>query len=1096
MSIISNLEDTMTTIEQKNVTTAGDQLQPAPEIKRETRFAVVMYGGVSLAIYIYGVAKELYSMVRATARTKSAADGKEYYLLNDGQLSDVERVYRKLGVSLGTKFVVDILSGTSAGGINAIYLAKALVNGQSLNLLKDVWLEQGDISNLINDKDSVIRGLEPNNPPRSLLNSPRMYYFLLKALHDMDKEKDRIASPDGLSPFVEELDLNITATDIRGLHVDLPISNARVQELKYRHVFRFHYSTMEAAGWESESAKKAALSNAADTSNEYSNDFIQDNNPFLAYVARCTSSFPFAFEPMRLDDIKHVLKLRDFEGNYKYTPERWDDFYKDYSKAGDEFPIRSFGDGGYIDNKPFSYATEALLRRRADQPVDRKLIYIDPSPEHPEISPNGERPDALQNVMAALLSIPRYEPIREDLERVIERNRLIARMNEVIRHIDFVPGLKKEVKEWQKNPSQWAGKFFDKELIDWLGISYATYHQLRVASVLENLNTTFLRAFKWEESGGRADDFQVLMEGWRHHYYAVDPQLAATHWSENDILFRLDTTWRMRRIVFLQNIINTLLQALPSDNESPASDPHELEKAIAQANQILKTGKIRKAISSFKSEELRKELTAIKYQINDAYGHLRARGRKARSRTVMSSKHADTDMQNYVGELTGLKALLDGSQLKELAKEAQNILEKNAVPSPALAEVFAQIERTTSALAEHLPNKERRGYVCQTMSNVSRIVITALGGRAPKEKAKDARTPIQKCLSHYHDTFEYYDMLIFPVYYGTNVGESDETEIIRISPEDADSLVNEKGNSKRKLAGTTLMNFGAFFAREWRENDMLWGRLDAAECVIKAIMQESEERDTILHDVQAAILQEDLTPRDEAEVYRARNETEKAEREKLLTDKYKERYELQENEKDSLKVTLRRLFKPEKTVQLFKQEYKVDRGFPPAETLMASSRALRVVGYLLDGLAKTHENFSAPAKVLTSAGSIFAGILSVALPNSLGNFLFGGYWVWLLYVFEILLVAAGWLTGSDGMKQFGILSFIITFLTHLLLLVLNDRLKGKRGWLRLPILVIFGVLGIGALLFASFLMYVGLLDIGLLSLPTGPFGAWIAQFID
>jgi hypothetical protein len=37
------------------------------KVEREVRFAVVMYGGVSLAIYINGVAQELLNMVRATA---------------------------------------------------------------------------------------------------------------------------------------------------------------------------------------------------------------------------------------------------------------------------------------------------------------------------------------------------------------------------------------------------------------------------------------------------------------------------------------------------------------------------------------------------------------------------------------------------------------------------------------------------------------------------------------------------------------------------------------------------------------------------------------------------------------------------------------------------------------------------------------------------------------------------------------------------------------------------------------------------------------------------------------------------------------------
>ena len=37
------------------------------EIGQEVRFAVVMYGGVSLAVYINGVVQELLHLVRATA---------------------------------------------------------------------------------------------------------------------------------------------------------------------------------------------------------------------------------------------------------------------------------------------------------------------------------------------------------------------------------------------------------------------------------------------------------------------------------------------------------------------------------------------------------------------------------------------------------------------------------------------------------------------------------------------------------------------------------------------------------------------------------------------------------------------------------------------------------------------------------------------------------------------------------------------------------------------------------------------------------------------------------------------------------------------
>src|SRR6185369_8838699 len=96
-----------------------------------------------------------------------------------------------------------------------------------------------------------------------------------------------------------------------------------------------------------------------------------------------------------------------------------------------------FADGGYLDNKPFTYATETVARRQADLLITRKLIYIEPSPEHPEEQPDLDgKPDAIDNVSAALLSLPRYETIREDLQRVREHNRLVERVNSILKGVD------------------------------------------------------------------------------------------------------------------------------------------------------------------------------------------------------------------------------------------------------------------------------------------------------------------------------------------------------------------------------------------------------------------------------------------------------------------------------------------------------------------------------------------------------------------------------------------------------------------------------------------------------------------------------------
>jgi len=71
-------------------------------------------------------------------------------------------LYRELADELAgdgapVKFVIDILSGTSAGGINAVFLAKALVRGcPSLSSLENFWLEE-DIDKLLNDLQSELR---------------------------------------------------------------------------------------------------------------------------------------------------------------------------------------------------------------------------------------------------------------------------------------------------------------------------------------------------------------------------------------------------------------------------------------------------------------------------------------------------------------------------------------------------------------------------------------------------------------------------------------------------------------------------------------------------------------------------------------------------------------------------------------------------------------------------------------------------------------------------------------------------------------------------------------------------------------------------
>src|SRR5215470_14503487 len=69
------------------------------EYVKEVRFAVVMYGGVSLAIYINGIAQELLRMVRSTSALQ--ADGSANRTpVPEQDLQGTERVYRRLSCLL------------------------------------------------------------------------------------------------------------------------------------------------------------------------------------------------------------------------------------------------------------------------------------------------------------------------------------------------------------------------------------------------------------------------------------------------------------------------------------------------------------------------------------------------------------------------------------------------------------------------------------------------------------------------------------------------------------------------------------------------------------------------------------------------------------------------------------------------------------------------------------------------------------------------------------------------------------------------------------------------------------------------------------
>jgi hypothetical protein len=137
---------------------------------------------------------------------------------------------------------------------------------------------------LVNDSASIpgksangfVSWFREGFPPRSLLNGRRMLFALAEALASISGESEKETG----SPLVDELDLWVTSTDLNGLELPIRLSNATTRERRFGNRYRFRFSRKDGI-----------------------NDFNKQASPFIAYAARSTSAFPFAFEPVRLDSL-------------------------------------------------------------------------------------------------------------------------------------------------------------------------------------------------------------------------------------------------------------------------------------------------------------------------------------------------------------------------------------------------------------------------------------------------------------------------------------------------------------------------------------------------------------------------------------------------------------------------------------------------------------------------------------------------------------------------------------------------------------------------------------------------------------------------
>lgn len=332
---------------------------------------------------------------------------------------------------------------------------------------------------------------------------------------------------------------------------------------------------------------------------------------------------------------------------------------------------------------------------------------------------------------------------------------------------------------------------------------------------------------------------------------------------------------------------------------------------------------------------------------------------------------------------------------------------------------------------------------------------------------------IREYLWRYFSQFDDFDQISYPILFGTEVGEADVVEVLRISPEDATSLIDEraerhKAGGRQKLAGTALHHFGAFLDQVWRQSDILWGRLDGAERVITALLPEPEDKNVraqLISEAHSAILIEELSEKSRAALHL------------VITDAL-----VKVSSGMSAKAAIARILprlrddtmrkrlgsavqagmENETLLNFIKSSYEVNRDLDPKIMLRSIARSTQVIGKMFEDMANQQQFEGKRLAWIARMGQFFWGLVEVAVPGSLLNLLFF-HWLKIIYAFEIFLIVASILLGQKEVTKFGWTALGLTAALNVIVLLLGDYIRGKGKWWRFLLLLV----GVALLFFAS-----------------------------
>ncbi|RJQ54004.1 MAG: patatin-like protein [Desulfobacteraceae bacterium] len=778
---------------------------------KETRIALAFFGGVALAVYESGVAYEFFRLVKG------------------------EGLYAKLRRKVGP-VVVDIITGTSAGGLNGAFLANALVNRGDMLKLMSLWLEEGDLGKLLYGPFKT--------GPRSLLDGD---YFLQKIFEALMSRRATPVDERYLQPY---LDLYITATNLSGERVVIETpAGEELDTRTHRQIFRFRY-------------QEADPVRGIDEINNFKSE---EDVCRLARASRASASFPLAFEPV-------LVRKAEFGEHAQWL-------------EADAYHI----DGGVLDNKPIAKALEAIAERRADRFVERLLFYIEPDPEEIKSRACGSAPREIapaKVAIKALMELPGYQSITAALQQIERHNRNVTALRRTLDYYETAAGrFRSEQREERRkfkleyiSPSNGPTALFRAQEDGYLDLRLRQDVSLKIFRFLSELTIT---ASCSELSDERLIELTPVAERMGN---ALKPTIYSI---KSTLLGALDLKYARRRCRYLVQVIRSLYPPLPPDTETDPEKTEERRRLLAvtrklsslkdflyeQEERVLRYERFEKDRVEAFSAEVEARLQALCEQVLALRLSIPS-GTKDLLKQLNHGFNADPGMRE---EWNGFWRIANTSEpdlderlqalcrLVSTARSGGSTIDEEVKEQLQLIlHAIGEAQRLAGDTLESIRKSKlvaRREEFCQGLYDTIHRKITTdtdeLNRLIPRGSTSDGELKDFAAWIHLGawklrdalDSFYLRDMIIYPLTQAEEVGsELQQVNFARISPGDAKGFLPGL-TAKEKVAGEKFAHFGGFFSKKWRGNDLTWGRLDTAEIIICKLLpgpeHEAERKDLI-----------------------------------------------------------------------------------------------------------------------------------------------------------------------------------------------------------------------------------------------------------